>query len=351
MRIEPALTAALTSNMSGADRSGLDATPTAAWLVEVLDRRHRVVQRVPVAALPAGVGRRPGNAVTLDDPFVAPDHAELRQGADDGHLLLVDLGSKNGLRLPSDKPKTRRRTMALQHGDTVECGQTRLRLVDSRQPLAPERALDHRLQTSIGWTALLVAMVLGVYGFQAWFTAFDDVKPLAIATPVITTLGYIAAWAGLWSLANRVFHGTPSFVQHLAWVCLWLLGLHAFEWVVSVVSYALDWAWLAHWERLFYYPFIALLLWGHVWLMSGKLNRVTVGVVSAACLAMIGLSMTESHQAYGRLAPGALMTSLWPNGWRVAPGVNSTTFFNSVAADKAQLDASRQQESSGEDDE
>jgi hypothetical protein len=346
MRIEPALTSSLTSNVSATDTKR-----PAVWLVEVLDRRHRVVQRVPITTWPATVGRRPGNTVTLDDPFVAGDHAELRLGADDGHLLLVDLDSINGLRLPSDKPKVRRRTMALKHGDAVDCGQTRLRLVDSSQPLAPERALEHRLQTSIGWAALLVAMVLGVYGFQAWFTAFDDVKPLAIATPVITTLGYIAAWAGLWSLANRVFHGTPSFVQHLVWVCLWLLGLHAFEWVVSVASYALDWTWLAHWERLFYYPFIALLLWGHVWLMSGKINRVAVGVVGAACVAMIGLSMTETHQAYGRLAPAALMTSLWPNGWRVAQGVSSASFFDRVAADKAQLEALRQQESSGDDDE
>jgi Inner membrane component of T3SS, cytoplasmic domain len=346
MRIEPALTSALTSSMSAATT---DRTTT--WVVEVLDRRQRVVQRVPITSWPASVGRRPGNAVTLDDAYVAGDHAELRLGANDDHLVLVDLGSKNGLRQPSDKPKVRRRTMALQHGDTVECGQTRLRLVDSSQPLAPERELEHRVHTSMGWAALLVAAVLGVYGFQAWFTAFDDVKPLAIATPVITTLGYIAAWAGLWGLANRVFHGAPNFLQHVAWVCLWLLGLHAFEWVVSVVSYSLDWTWLAHWERLFYYAFIALLLWGHVWLMSGRLNRATVGVVSAACMAMIGLSMTETHQAYGRLAPASLMTSLWPNSWRVAGGVNSAAFFDSVAADKATLDAMRKQESSGEDDE
>ncbi len=59
-------------------------------------RDRRVVREIVLPALPVTVGRAGENDVVLSDPSVSRTHARIEQ-ADDGHLRLVDLGSRNGL--------------------------------------------------------------------------------------------------------------------------------------------------------------------------------------------------------------------------------------------------------------
>ena len=66
------------------------------WFVELLARNGDVLQRQCVDKLPIRIGRDYGNDVILDDDYAAPSHAIVEPDAA-GHLILRDLGSKNGI--------------------------------------------------------------------------------------------------------------------------------------------------------------------------------------------------------------------------------------------------------------
>ena len=67
----------------------------APYFVELLTRTGEVLQRHQVAELPIYLGRGYENDVILDDAHTAASHAMV-EALDDGHLLLRDLGSRNG---------------------------------------------------------------------------------------------------------------------------------------------------------------------------------------------------------------------------------------------------------------
>jgi hypothetical protein len=70
-------------------------------VVEVLDRRGRVRERVRLDRLPAFVGRAYMNDVVLEDRFVSPRHCAIRE-AESGEMVLEDLESLNGVKVLTD---------------------------------------------------------------------------------------------------------------------------------------------------------------------------------------------------------------------------------------------------------
>jgi hypothetical protein len=70
------------------------------------------------------IGRRPGNAVEIDDPFLSGRHAEVVQDA--GEWWLQDLGSTNGTLLNGTPVVA---LTALRPGDIVQFGNVRLQVL------------------------------------------------------------------------------------------------------------------------------------------------------------------------------------------------------------------------------
>jgi len=81
-----------------------------------------VVQEMPLTQERTAIGRRPYNAVVMDDPTVSGEHAVLLMK--DGSVILEDLGSTNGTRLNGQAVEQRQ---ALHNGDIVEIGGYQLR--------------------------------------------------------------------------------------------------------------------------------------------------------------------------------------------------------------------------------
>ena len=89
--------------------------------------------RFQLTAEVTGIGRSPANAIQLDDPLVAPLHAEVRRGPD-GRYRLVDLGSRRGTFHASRRVSQ----SLLADGDEVLIGGVRLRFEEPpAQALAP----------------------------------------------------------------------------------------------------------------------------------------------------------------------------------------------------------------------
>ena len=67
------------------------------------------------------IGRMPDSVITLEDPNVSRNHAEIRPSAQD--FLVVDLGSTNGTKINGVKVSER----ILQDGDELTFGSTSFR--------------------------------------------------------------------------------------------------------------------------------------------------------------------------------------------------------------------------------
>ena len=70
------------------------------------------------------IGRKPGNGIEMDDPFLSGNHAEIVREA--GEWWLGDLGSTNGTLLNGAPVVSR---TALRPGDIVQFGNVRLQVI------------------------------------------------------------------------------------------------------------------------------------------------------------------------------------------------------------------------------
>lgn len=179
--------------------------------VETLGR-HGVTQRQRFERLPITIGRGYGNDVVLDDPHADAMHVRI-SAAEDGSLVIEDLGTVNGTRID---------------GRELRIGRTLLRIATAEQPVpaalpaVPQGPLA-RFATSRR-AALLVPLVgMSLLMLQAWLGDSQNDAAAVAGFGVLAAL-MIAAWAGGWALAGRMTIHQPRFLAHqvVAWTALLL---------------------------------------------------------------------------------------------------------------------------------
>lgn len=190
-------------------------------IVEILDRRAGVRQRVRLAAFPASIGRGYQNDVILDDRYVDPNHARLEwDGA--GTLVLTDLQSVNGLVDPATGARVAR--LPIRSGSEARLGRTTLRFIDPAHAVEP--ALSDSPRGRSRWIGDSrprdLAVVLGtalLLGFSNFLEATDRVRVSGLLGEALTSLLIVAAWAGMWALVGRITQHRFRFAEHFVIPC------------------------------------------------------------------------------------------------------------------------------------
>jgi hypothetical protein len=190
-------------------------------IVEILDRRAAVRQRVRLVAFPANFGRGYQNDVVLDDRYVDPLHARLGwDGA--GSLVLTDLRSVNGI----IDPATGRRAaeVPIRSGTEVRLGRTTLRFIDPAHPVEPalveSPAPGHRWIGDSPVRDLGIALGTGLLlGFNDFLDATERVRVPGLLGEALTSLLLVAAWAGVWAMVNRITRNRFRFSEHFVIPC------------------------------------------------------------------------------------------------------------------------------------
>ena len=172
-------------------------------IAELLDKSGAVRERHRFTSFPLRIGRGYGNALMLDDEYVAPSHGVIVL-CDDGSLEYRDLGSENGSLL-AGKPL---RQHHLQADQTLVLGATRLRLRPGDAAL---------LSWQPGWLAALAAatMLAGSAGVLAYGHQFNNPQPAKAVGEGLSVLVMLVLWAGVWALLGRLFVQRTSFRAHL----------------------------------------------------------------------------------------------------------------------------------------
>jgi len=216
--------------------------------VDVLDADGHARHSHPVHADDEGgarlrVGRSLDSELVLDDPHLAPHHAELVLGPEPVAQvgLLPSLNGAQQGRHHVAAPGS----LSWAHDEVLQLGQTKLRLRHAAGVLTPEQAMVRatRAHLNRAWLVLasLAVFVMGATGFDSWLTQTPGSTWRPVGLAVLSLVVGVSAWALVWSLMNQVFQRRFPFLQHLRWTLaalgaswLWDQGLTGLAYAFSL---------------------------------------------------------------------------------------------------------------------
>lgn len=211
-------------------------------IAEVLERSHKVRERVRLTRFPARIGRAYDNDVILDDAFVAPHHAELTLDAE-GKLVLTDLQSENGTLL---LPKLEAiQQLALGQDTLLRLGHSLLRLRTPDVALTPAR-IDTLSRSRLGrWLgsglglALLATLTLALLALAVYQSSAQQLGVSRLLLQTVEIAAFVPLWAGLWALISRVVSHHAAYRPHAAIACLGLIGFLALDALSEYFAFAI----------------------------------------------------------------------------------------------------------------
>lgn len=312
-------------------------------LIERLDRDGRVLQGTLVYRWPLTIGRSFAADLVLDDPHLAPMHAELDMA--DGALHLKVGETINGAVVGSRHVHSGQ-SVALAAAQTWRVGGTRLRVRLASEPLAPEQPLARHLIESTApplvplWRnvlPLLLASLLLML-FEQWLDN-DPGTPLnAYLSAILLTLGVTMGWALFWALGSKLFQGRIDFKAHLRLALLYGLTWTVLEAALPLLAYVTGWPMLSRVSDVACAGVLCALVWAHLSLILPAHRIGLMAGVAALYLGGVGLHVWFNEQRTGQLFSERYATALPPPQWRLAGTQPVSALIEDAKGLKAQLD-------------
>ena len=307
------------------------------YFIEMLARNGDVLHRHQVDTLPIRLGRGYDNDFIIDDAFAAPRHAVI-EAAEDGQLVLRDLGTKNGVIV-----KGKRHSTLPVDGDTVmRIGHTTLRVRAADYEVEPE-LLD---RTRHGWEGVapgIVGMLLiGMFAiFTVWLNDTQSFQLVRYLQALAYGIGAGLVWGGAWAFANRLFGRHARLGRHLFIFGAALAVITLFKVVSSVAAYAFSLEALTRYSSHVAILIAAGMLFYH--LTTVKPHNTRRFAVTCLVLAMLGsgLTLLSNEQRTGRLADSPYMSVILQPSIRISPDHSVEDFMGDVQKLKAEVDEER----------
>lgn len=209
----------------------------AALILEVLGRHGHQFHRIDGPVI--RVGRALDNDVILPDPAVSPYHFSIRRTQAGDHEL-VSLADENGIRIGRrriDEP------FALQRLPLAfDAGRTHIRILDSRQPVAPTRVISCRngglcLFGSWGWALLLFTVMLLTSLVDNYLSTPETLTWKSFwRDQVMITMAAISLTVGL-LIVNRIASHRWDYVSAVSFVGLMLIFAFVLDQLIPFLDY------------------------------------------------------------------------------------------------------------------
>jgi hypothetical protein len=309
--------------------------------VEVLGRAGDTVQRHPVAALPATIGRAYDNDVILDDPYCAPHHLRLER-AESGELVLVDLGSRNGLYALDPTARVARTAAGPEARFRIGHTQIRIRPRSYAVPAERDDAAHgpwHRrpLPLAVMYAAALTCVL--AYNFV---TTTDRMEPLRLVMPAVwVTLG-VCGWAAAWAFAGRALGARGNAVAHASIALAGLVFLFVVATVFGYAAFAFSSSVVDEGTIV---PLAAVAAWAlyrHLTFVSRQPRHTLALTAFGIVVGAVGvLSLADYAGQRDQLSRMAFLREIKTPAVRLVPGASPERFFTSAQELKAKVDALR----------
>jgi Inner membrane component of T3SS, cytoplasmic domain len=314
------------------------------WYIEHLHRDGSVLLRVPLLGTACHIGRSLDNDLVLDDAHCAARHARLELRAD-GTAELIDLGSINGIAWLKG-PRTERLHIA--SDQPIRLGQSTIRVRSSQWPLPPEEALSTRRPWV--WALLALSLVLAHTAWSIWVGDVNDKTPPYLYGLSGTLLGF-AAWSTLYALMGRLISGVDRFFSHVLVACSGYLAAMACNTALDVLAFATGWLWPMQIAQYVFIAVVALTVRAHLRLADPRhwpvMRWGVLLVATGAMLVPVAQLWVSSH----RLTRIQLLQHVEHPSLRLAAPVAVDALSQDALALKRKVDAARQDDDQGEEDE
>lgn len=328
-------------------------------LIERLDRHGHVQQCMRVHGWPVRIGRSLDADMVVDDPHLAPLHAELNLVDDAVCLTLgqtlngAQVGGRSvpsGHTVPLDlDPHTHHRTWRM--------GAATWRLRLASDALAPEQPLVHhhwlggRMPALPMWRHVLPLLLLSVLVqcFDRWLDNNPGTPVNTYVSALLGALGLTMGWALVWSFGNKLFLGRLDYKVHLKLVLVYSLAWTLLDAALPLLAFATDWPALSRVAEPLTTAVLCALIWAHlVWIMPTHRKGLLAGVVALYMTGM-GLNMWLQYQRTGQYVSERYIAALPPPSWRLVDTQPVSKLIDDARGMKAGLDRLARQDDGDED--
>lgn len=307
------------------------------YFIEILSRAGEVQHRHHVTDLPIRIGRAYDNDFILDDVHTAAHHAMVDANAD-GKLVILDLGSKNGL-VHQGKRQTE---VTIDGHSVIRMGQTSLR-IRSADFVVDEEAFDTSNYGWEGWPPALAGFILlcliSLSG--TWLTDTEKFAAVRYLMGLAPVLAAILIWCGIWAFANRLFGGHTRFGRHVFIAASGMLIAQLWSYLSSILGFAFSWEFLSRYGSHILVMIGAAGLYFHLATIKPRHGRGLVVTTVILSLLGSGLMLMTNYQRSGKLADEFYMTDLFSPSMRLSKNHSVDDFMSAANALKADVDSER----------
>ena len=209
-----------------------------AFVVELISRSGRVIERSRFSQAQCTIGRGYDNDLILSDPYVGAHHARIVNDLEGMAVEVLDgeAHTQHGSRTIGAG------RCPLQSGAKLVLGRTHIRVVDVHHPVEPTLAFERFDDWFAGLAQpgallLLGALYLAIAFGSGFLTSYTEQEPARVLVDLMGPLGMMLAWALLWSLVTRVSRGEPRFMHHLVAALLAATVSLVFDLIIRVVAF------------------------------------------------------------------------------------------------------------------
>lgn len=304
--------------------------------VEVLSRHRSVIARHRCTGRSIRIGRGYTNDVMLDDPYVAPEHAQIVRD-EEGRLIVEDLGTANGLFAAHGRKRLDR--LALADDSVFRVGQTYLRVRSAEHKVAPERQLGVRARDLAAISGLFAAVFLGE-ALALWLRDFSEPRAETYVVPLLAGFVLIGLWTALWSIISRVFSGAARFEQNLIIALAGALGVEIVEGLNALGAFGLAWSMLASYGVVELLCVAALVCFFHLRQINPARSLFAGGTIAALLIGAAAIEVVIEREARPSVSQ-FYVRNLLPPSLRLAPVEDEASFFSAVGKLRGKIDEDR----------
>jgi hypothetical protein len=200
-----------------------------AIVLELLSRKNIPLKHYKFEQDYVCVGRDFNNDLRLDDPYVCPSHMLVAIDPETGKLMVNDCQSTNGIKVNNKFV----RQATLNSHDVIKIGRTRLRIIDTKVPLAEAIPLSE-LEENLSWlnqSFLAICLSLVCLSFLLLSRYLGSVQEFSLIKALPSELGQLAVFC-LWPISFAILGKVVKKESHI-------VSQFSLTWLVVLLANAL----------------------------------------------------------------------------------------------------------------
>ena len=268
-------------------------------IIEVLDRFGKVRERYKLSRFPIRIGRAYNNDIILDDNYVSPEHVEILLDGD-GHVLVTDLQSENGLF--SLHPLRQHEVLTAEENQRIRIGHTDIRIRSENYPVR-ETYIDHGKPSILhflftNWLMLpfILLLTAGITLGYYYLRTTEEVTSTLLLNEIFPIFIFILIWALGWSVASKLATHKFYFSYHAMLISLVVCAFYVIEPAFEYIEFNFPVNELSlNLSVISDIVFVTLLFYGHLRQSSNLSRKRTRKAALTVSLIIVGLITLTVH--------------------------------------------------------